>query len=110
MNKHNSVLKVGALVLGILIIIGGIYVLIWGIVPAEGDDEGDTFAQEGGCFIALGLVIITTGGLFVTYFLHTRQASPGKGPSDTEMKVCSFCNKRVESDQELCYHCGHEFK
>lgn len=110
-NKHLTTLRYGALVLGIMIIIGGFYILVWGITPSgDTDDEDDAFTEEGGCLIALGMVIITTGGLFITYYLRKRRVSPETNRADVELKVCAFCNKRVEVDQELCYHCGHEFK
>ena len=108
--KARPLLSWGALILGIIIMIGGVYAIIWGITPVEGSDEEESISQGGGCMLVLGLVFMAIGALFVTFFLRKRKADAPAANLKEGMKVCSKCNRRVEEDQELCYHCGYEFR
>ncbi len=94
---------------GIVIIIIGLYLIVMGITPTTGGSEDESFTGNSGCFLALGLVVIATGGLFVTFFLRKKGILMKKRTIVEGMKVCPGCQKRVEADQELCYHCGREF-
>ena len=94
---------------GIAIIIIGIYLIVLGITPATGGPEDESFTGNSGCFLSLGLVVIATGGLFVTFFLRKKGVVLKKRTIEEGLKVCPGCQKRVEADQELCYHCGREF-
>lgn len=102
-----SKLKYFSLGIGILIIIAGIYTMVLGVTPAGETDDG--MSTKFGCTLVLGLVFITTGGLFIIYSFRKRLSSRSNEELRTELKACPCCQKRVENDQTLCYHCGHEF-
>lgn len=99
-----------ALFVGIIIIIIGIYLIVLGITPDKTGSEDESFSGNSGCFLSLGLVVIATGGLFVTFFLRKKGVVLKKSSIQEDLKVCPKCHKRVEVDQELCYHCGNEFE
>lgn len=100
----------GALFLGIAILLTGIYAIAWGLLSGRAAVGEETMSQGGGCMIALGLVIMATGGLFVGFFVKKRKGGSLVKKTVIGMKSCPHCSKRVEEDQKLCYHCGHEFK
>jgi len=104
----SSKLKYISLGIGILIIIAGIYTMVLGISPTGDTDEG--MSAKSGCTLGLGLIFIATGGLFVIYSFRKRLSLGSVEELRTELKACPACQKRVELDQTLCYHCGYEFR
>ncbi|MDP6156754.1 MAG: hypothetical protein QGH39_09130 [Candidatus Thermoplasmatota archaeon] len=100
-------MKYISLAIGILIIIAGIYTTVLGVTPAGETDDG--IAAKSACTLGLGLVFITTGGLFIIYSFRKKLSFVTIKEERAELKACPTCQKRVELDQTLCYHCGHEF-
>ena len=103
----SSKLKYISLGVGILIIIAGIYTTVLGVTPMGATDEG--MSTKSGCTLVLGLIFMTTGGLFIIYSFKKKRSHEPVNEVRTDLKACPDCQKRVEVDQTLCYHCGHEF-